>query len=79
MKVSELIAKLQIILDDGGDVHIISSVDDEGNGYRFCGGLDLVFVEDGHYHIENVYDSVEEAVEDYDADEGRLMQVALIY
>jgi len=62
---------------------VITSIDDEGNGYRHSGGVDSVFVqaEDyADYRIESVFDSLEE-IEDYlgEAPDASPVVCALIY
>lgn len=78
MKVSELIAELQQLLSTHGDVCIISSIDDEGNGYRSTHGVYPVFIDQHEYPIEYVYDSISEAVDECWVDEANLIPAVLI-
>lgn len=78
MKVSELIAELQQLLSTHGDVCIISSIDDEGNGYRSTRGVYPVFINQYEHPIEYVYDSISEAVDECLVNKDHLIPAVLI-
>lgn len=61
MIVSQLIARLQSIMEEHGDMLVIQQRDQEGNGYDICRGAELGFADDD---LEYCYSSVEEVVQD---------------
>lgn len=73
MKIQELITELQSILEKRGNIDVICSEDQEGNGYNEARGVDFVYA-DSEY--EYVYGTLSEFKEE---DGGTPQKAALIY